>query len=584
MVLIAYIVTYKQLGMFKKNEKYRQFDLFDTTFNLSNKKSKILTSSIEYSFLHNVFLKIDENRFRELYSDKKSRPNVPVNQLVGSLILKHLFNWTYEELFRNLNFNILTRYAIGVRSLEDDLFSEASIFNFQNKIIEHFVQTGSDLLTEVFDKLTADQLKEFGIKTDIQRGDSFLIGSNIFDYTRLQLLIEVLLRLYRILKEEDKLTYSKIIENYTKQTAGQYIYKIQKENLPKEMGQLAEIYHQMYTTLESRYKEVAVFRVFKRIYTEHFEVIEKKVMVLSSDKLNSSILMSPDDEGATFRDKGYLGKKGYCGHISETANPENPLNLISDIIVVPNNVDDAKILEERLPEIISKTPDLSEYHSDGNYGSPSVDEIMERNKIIQIQNALRGRKAYAKMEIKEDGSQNYWVTCENGQRVRAGMATKGKNAIRHKVEFNYEKCLQCPLNAICATRIMGAKNQPKRVWYFSEEKIRLHKRMQNINLIPENRRKLRANVEATVKEVKRGIKNGKVRIRGLRKIMFYLSLTSIAVNLTRIHKHLLINILKNLDMSVINIACNKVKRIKTIILHSKKIESQKNYIQIRKAA
>lgn len=578
-------MTYKRLGMFKKNEKYRQFDLFDMTFNLSNKKSKILTSSIEHSFLHNVFLRIDENRFKELYSDKKSRPNVPVNQLVGSLILKHLFNWTYEELFRNLNFNILTRYAIGVRSLEDDLFSEASIFNFQNKIIEHFVQTGSDLLTEVFDKLTADQLKEFGIKTDIQRGDSFLIGSNIFDYTRLQLLIEVLLRLYRILNEEDKLTYSKILENYTKQTAGQYIYKIQKENLPKEMGQLAEIYHQMYTMLESQYKEVAVFRVFKRVYAEHFEVIEKKIMVVSSNKLNSSILMSPDDEDATFRDKGYLGKKGYCGHISETANPGNSLNLISDIIVVPNNVDDAKILEKRLPEIISKTPDLSEYHADGNYGSPSVDEIMERNKIIQIQNAVRGRKAYAKMEIKEDQSQNYWVTCEYGQRARAGMATKGKNAKRHKVEFNYEKCLLCSLNTKCKARVMGVKtNRPKRIWYFSVEKIRLHKRMQNINLIPESRRKLRANVEATVKEVKRGIKNGKVRIRGHRKIMFYLSLTSIAVNLTRIHKHMLMCTLTNHCMSALNIACNKVKRIGTIILHSKKIESQKNYIQLKRAA
>lgn len=562
--------------MFKKNEKYRQFDLFDTTLNLSNKKSKILTSSIEYSFLHNVFLKIDENRFKELYSDKKSRPNVPVNQLVGSLILKHLFNWTYEELFRNLNFNILTRYAIGVRSLEDDLFSEASIYNFQNKIIEHFVQTGNDLLTEVFDNLTADQLKEFGIKTDIQRGDSFLIGSNIFDYTRLQLLIEVLLRLYRILNEEDKLTYSKILENYTKQTAGQYIYKIQKENLPKEMGQLAEIYHQMYITIESQYKEVAVFQVFKRVYAEHFEVIEKKIVVLSSNKLNSSILMSPDDEDATFRDKGYLGKKGYCGHISETANPENALNLISDIIVVPNNVDDAKILEKRLPEMINKTSDLSEYHADGNYGSPSVDEIMEKYGIIQIQNAVRGKKAYARMEIKEDEDRNYWVTCEYGQRVRAEKATKGKNAKRHKAVFNYEKCLLCPLNDKCNSRIMGVRiNRPKRIWYFYQKKIRLHKRLQNINLIPESRRKLRANVEATVKEVKRGIKNGKVRVRGQRRIMFYLSMTSIAINLTRIHKYLSSKRLTKVYNHVKITSCLKNLRIKKMKFFTKEIQFQK---------
>ena len=50
---------------------------------------------------------------------------------------------------------------------------------------------------------------------------------------------------------------------------------------------------------------------------------------------------------------------------------------------------------------------------------------------------------------------------------------------------------------------------------------------------------MRANVEASVKEVKRGVKNGKVRIRGYRRIKFYLCMTSIAVNLTRIHKYLL---------------------------------------------
>jgi len=74
---------------------------------------------------------------------------------VGSLILKHLFNWTYEELFRNLNFNILTRHAIGIDSIEENVFSEASIFNFQNKVIDYFVQSGKDLLTSIGTSFTA---------------------------------------------------------------------------------------------------------------------------------------------------------------------------------------------------------------------------------------------------------------------------------------------------------------------------------------------------------------------------------------------------------------------------------------------
>jgi len=224
--------------MFKKNESHKQYSLFSVTDSLSDSQRSLMETSIEHSFFVNIFSKINEKDFEVLYSTKKSRPNVPVNQSVGALILKNLYNWTYQQLFMNLNFNLLTRHAIGVQNLGGSVFAEASIFNFQKKVIEYYIQTGKDLLTEVFDSLTSAQLKEFGIKTDIQRGDSFLLGSNIFDYTRLQLLIEVLLRFFRILDDEDKETYLKLLSVYTKQTAGQYIYKIEKDDLPKEIKQL----------------------------------------------------------------------------------------------------------------------------------------------------------------------------------------------------------------------------------------------------------------------------------------------------------------------------------------------------------
>ena len=525
--------------MFRKNDDYKQYDIFGVNDSLSEKQSKLLSNSIEHSFFENIFSNIKEDDFKVLYSDKKSRPNVPVNQLVGALILKHLFNWTYEALFRNLNFNILTRHAIGIQAINESVFSEASIYNFQNKIINYYTETGKDLLTEVFDTLTASQLKEYDVKSDIQRGDSFLIGSNIFDYTRLQLLIEVLLRLYRILDEQDKHQCSEVLQSYIKQTAGQYIYKLSKENLPKEIKQIAGIYHKMFTSYKDKYSDVAVFSIFERVYYEHFMVLKNKVEVIPSDQLNSSVLMSPDDPEATYRKKGNKDSKGYSGHISETANPDNTLNLITDIAVVPNNVDDAKILEERLPEMVDKTPDLSEYHADGGYGSPTVDEIMEVYKIRQIQTSVRGRKAFAKMEINESALGEYWVTCEYGQTVKATKATKGKNAKRLRAVFDYNKCLQCPLNTKCKARVSGIKIQrPKRTWYFSEEKIRLHRRLQNFNMLPHERKTLRANVEATVKEVKRGVKDGKIRVRGLIKAMIYLNMSSIAVNLTRIHKYL----------------------------------------------
>lgn len=144
--------------MFRKNEVYKQQTLFGIDQSLRKKQRSLWERSREHKFFECIFQKIDESSFKELYSNKKSRPNVAVNQLVGALILKHLYDWTYEELFTHLNFNLLSRYAIGINDISEDVFSEASIFNFQNRISKHYLCTGQDLISEVFDKLTAEQL------------------------------------------------------------------------------------------------------------------------------------------------------------------------------------------------------------------------------------------------------------------------------------------------------------------------------------------------------------------------------------------------------------------------------------------
>lgn len=40
------------------------------------------------------FPAIDEERFSVLYSDKASRPNTPVNVIVGASIIKELFDYS----------------------------------------------------------------------------------------------------------------------------------------------------------------------------------------------------------------------------------------------------------------------------------------------------------------------------------------------------------------------------------------------------------------------------------------------------------------------------------------------------------
>jgi len=296
--------------MFRENTTHLQTSFFDIERQLSESKRKKIRESEEYNFYQLIFRKIKEENFAVLYSENGSRPNSSVNIMVSAIILAYRKSWTIKEMLEQIDFNLLTRTALGLNGMDDTAFCEATFFNFQNRLLKHFVETGENLLERVFDGLTKEQLKKLKIKTDIQRSDSFMAMSNIRNYGRVQLLIEILLRLYRVLKEEDKERFKDMLSDYTKQTSGQYIYKLERTEIPQELEKLGWIYHKLYEALREGYKEIEIFRIFERVYQEHFTVVKNKVAVKKNEELHSGILQSPDDIDATYRKKGEESRKG----------------------------------------------------------------------------------------------------------------------------------------------------------------------------------------------------------------------------------------------------------------------------------
>jgi len=351
--------------MFRENTTHLQTSFFDIERQLSESKRKKIRESEEYSFYQFIFKKIKEENFAVLYSENGNRPNSSVNVMVSAIILAYRKGWTIKEMLEQIDFNLLTRTALGLNKMDDTAFCEATFFNFQNRLLKHFVETGENLLETVFDGLTKEQLKKLKMKTDIQRSDSFMAMSNIRNYGRVQLLIEMLIRLYRILKEEDKERFKDMLSEYTKQTSGQYIYQLERTEIPRELEKLGQIYHKLYKALREGYKEIEIFPIFERVYQEHFTVVKNKVAVKKNEELHSGILQSPDDIDATYRKKGEKTGKGQSVNVTETANPENELNLLTDIAVKPNNTEDSDIMNDRIETLKEKTPDLKELHRRG---------------------------------------------------------------------------------------------------------------------------------------------------------------------------------------------------------------------------
>lgn len=512
--------------MFKSNI---QLSLFSFENKLSKKQQEFLETCKEKYFNKLIMRNIKEDDFKPLYSDKASRPNCPVNILVSALIYKELKGISFDDLVESAMFDLRVKVALGIDSIEETPFVRATLFNFQNRLSAHEQGTGISLIEKVFDDLTSDQIKELKLKTNIQRSDSTQISSNIRRYSRVQLLIEVLLRLERILDQKDRLVEN--IEPYLKVGSEKYMYGLKSVDLPHELEKLGKVYHTVHTfvTANETYKQTKEYINFERAYKEHFVLVDQQTSPKPSIELNSGMLQSPDDIDATYRKKNGEDSKGFVINGSETANPENPIQLLSDVCVYRNNVDDSQILNERIDRIKEKAPGLNEIHTDGAYGSEENDKKTEKLEITHITTAVRGRESEIEKTIEQTGqSENeYKVSCPGQTKISTPTRK------RHKAEFDLSTCQMCGHKEKCQI----FKN--KGLYYFTREDYLLNKRKNNIKKIPKERRKIRPNVEATMKEIKHRTRKGKLKVRGLFKTSLFAYNVAIAINFGRIYRYIL---------------------------------------------
>jgi hypothetical protein len=182
-----------------------------------------------------------------LYSDKFGRPNAPINCIIGSILLQANRYWTTKELFENIRFNLLTKVALGLQTIHEVPFNQATFFNTQNRLNGYFVKTGINLLETLFDHLTEDQLKTLKIKADNQRTDSFQAGSNIRRYSCLQLLVEMRIRIHRVLGDDDRKSFEDMFAPYVEKTSGQFIYRLDQAGIQSELEGIGRIYQRVYT-------------------------------------------------------------------------------------------------------------------------------------------------------------------------------------------------------------------------------------------------------------------------------------------------------------------------------------------------
>ncbi len=518
--------------MFRRNETHHQQDIFGIETQLSPELWKRLRESKEYAFYTEVFCRIPEEVFAELYSGSAAtRPNTPVNVLVGALILQHANDWTFAELMDRISFDLKVRAALGLWSLNQESFSRATLFNFLVRMRDDMAETGRNRFELVFDVLTDEQRKRFGLNSSIQRCDSTQMGSNIRDYTRIELLVEVVLRMWRVLDEAHQAEHAGRFAPYIDaKTSSNFLYRLGKNDISQTLEQLGQLYDWMAGALDADYGSMDIHRIVRRVFAEQFTRVEEKITVRAAGEIRSDSLQSPDDPEATYREKDGEEFHGFVLHATETASLENDFQLIVDVAVAPNNKDDSRILHDRLPGMHEKTPDLRELHTDAAYPSEDNDRLQSGWGILAVQTAIRGRVAEAPFQIGRDEAGLLQVRCAAGHVVTSGSAAK-----HLKAEFAAAHCAGCPFAAVCTAQ---KRAHGGRTFYFKEADEVRQARHRRLQTLPEERRTLRANVEATIKELKAPCRNGKLRTRGGWGVSRYAFLRAMGINFGRVYRYL----------------------------------------------
>lgn len=525
--------------MFKQNGHHLQPFMVCCVNELPEEQKEYLYTSWAGIFYREFFCRLDEKPFAVLYSNVPSRPNVPVNVLVGLEYLKAGNGWTDQEMHEAFRFNMQVRYALGYDEFEAGNFELRTLYNFRERLSRYMQETGINLLEKAFEQVTDEQISAYQLKTGKQRMDSTQVASNIREVGRLQLLVEVLQRVYRMFTKEDQGHYAEAFAPYIQGHAGQYVYHLKGQDTSEHLQKIGELMQHLLVELQPSYDQEPVYQMFARVFSEHFRVEEKGLKTKLGKELSASSLQSPDDLEATYRQKNNKSFRGYVANLTETCDPENDLQLVTKVQVASNHTDDAELLVEALPDLKKRT-DLDTLYTDGAFGSPAADKTLQDHQVEQIQTAIRGRipsndkLSLSDFEIKlAESKKPVQITCPQGQTVAVHSSSQKKAYVSH---FEDEVCLACPLFLKCPVR--RGKRDLRFHLRFNQNQVNMSERRQRSQIHLEEGRNLRAAIEATVRQVKHPFPASKLPVRGKFRVTCMIIGSAMVTNVRRIQHYL----------------------------------------------
>lgn len=524
--------------MFRESDTTQQASIFDALWLMPTRMKERLLTSWAHTFRQELFARIPEKLFVPLFSEKESRPNAPINIILGGEILKAGFGWTDEELEEHLEFDLLTRHALGLDEVGQEAPTMRTFYNLRRRVREYAQATGHNLYSDVFASITDKQIAKFGVKTNWQRMDSTQLLSNIALMSRLELVIATLQKGVRALPLVMQKQWQQEQAAYLNKPAQNICYRLKSEATESHLQKVGQLLLTLLAQLEANEAEPALIEVVGRVISDQYQVEPDNVIGLKPvSEMSGNSLQSPHDPEASYRHKHEQGYKGYVTNLNETCDPDNEVQLITSVQTAPNYVDDGQLLANTLADLADRQVAIDQATVDGGYNGPTSEDACRQHGVELRPTTIRGGQTKegvfgwdAYTWILDEAGQPIQVSCPQGQPV---PLQPGNKQGRYLARFVEAVCADCPFfQNGCRVRPRRRQGPTLNVTLRPIQVAGLRQGMSADNAA------IRANTESTIHAFKHPFAGGKLPVCGLTRTHMMACGSALMVNLRRLHAYL----------------------------------------------
>lgn len=422
---------------------------------LTWRERRMLRNSWAAAFAEDIFPYIDEEPFAVLYSEKESRPNTPVNVLIGALLLKAYLHLTDDEVLEMAIFDLRFKTALHTTGYRDQPLSDKSLQRFRRRCAEYMEETGIDLVHDCMVTLAERIAEAMGVSGRLMRVDSMMIAANIRYLTRLQLLYTC----NRNLVVQDEKLGLEISEQHRryldKADYNRTFYRSTAEAREKDLKVLLQDAVDLLAHPDEQHRATEAYALLQRCVeeqtTEDSETGERRLRARDDEAMHSGMLQNPADPDATYRKKAGKEHRGYVGNVVE-ATGENG-SVIEDYQVKQNNYSDAAFMNDTLEGMEPASPEEPvTIVADGAYASKENNKLAEQKNVHLVTTDLTGKKPdpiFAEFELTEDGQS---VTkCPAGYVPQ--RCSKPNRSGQMTLTFDRSQCANCPNREKCNAKL-----------------------------------------------------------------------------------------------------------------------------------